>query len=195
VGIDGFQENGLSMYVRNATPQNGKKGEGSMEITKIKYWTKVVQQESVDHVKIEYSDNGRDVTVHEYGNNSQAAPEFYKAMSDFSASVAAACNLPDEVVEKIAVREVSIHTSEDKEGEDNTSYVIVASLKAGTSSVTLRAEVQHKYIPEGFDDAISEIVTEAEEYVGGKRAQVALELPVTSESSGNEDEEAEEPNE
>ncbi|MCK9599061.1 MAG: hypothetical protein M0R06_08480 [Sphaerochaeta sp.] len=162
-----------------------------MEITKVKYWSKVVQQESVDHVKIEYSDNGRDVTVHEYGNNSQAAPEFYKAMNDFSASVAAACNLPDEVIVKIAVREVSIHISEDKEGEDNTSYVIVASLKAGTSSVTLKVEVQHKYIPEGFADAIADIITEAEEYVGGKRAQVALDLPTTPESSDVENEEDE----
>ncbi|MDD5060693.1 MAG: hypothetical protein PHN44_00210 [Candidatus Marinimicrobia bacterium] len=162
-----------------------------MEITKIKYWTKIVQQESVDHVKIEYSDNGRDVTVHEYGNNSQAAPEFYKAMNDFSASVAAACNLPDELIEKISVREINIKIGEDKEGEDNTHYSIIASLKSGTTVTEIRATVQHKYIPEGFEDSILEIVAQAERYIKGERAQVALDLPTTPESSDVENEEDE----
>lgn len=149
-----------------------------MEITKVKYWTKVVQQESVDHVNIEYSDKGRDMTMHEYGNNSQAAPEFYKAINQFSYSIAVACNLNDDLIDKISVREISIHPSEDKKGEDNTKYSIVASLKAGTSTATLKVEVQHKYVPEGFDDAIFAIVKEAEEYVGGKRAQTELDIPI-----------------
>lgn len=148
-----------------------------MEITKVKYWKKTVQQDVVDHVSIAYSENGKEVKVHEFGSNSQAAPDFYFNMESFSKCVAAACNLPDELIDKIAVREISIKKSEDKEGTDNTTYSIIASLKAGTTTAELRCTVQHKYLPEGFEDAMVKITNEAEEYIGGKRAQVSLPTP------------------
>lgn len=159
-----------------------------MEVTKVKYWHKTVQNEVVDHVVICHENDGTITSIH---SNSTAAPEFYKAMEDFSIPFAAACNLPDELIEKISVREINIKIGEDKEGEDNTHYSIIASLKSGTTVTEIRATVQHKYIPECFEDSILEIVAQAERYIKGERAQVELDLPTTPESSDVENEEDE----
>ena len=147
-----------------------------MEITKVKCWSKVVQQDTVDHVKISYSEHGKDITLHEFGSNSTAAPEFYAAIKKFRESVCLSCGWNLDLAPSISVREISIKKSEDKEGNDNTVYTAISSLKAGHTTATLKTEVQHKYLPDGFEEAVKEIVEEAEEYVGGKRQQVEMEL-------------------
>lgn len=158
-----------------------------MKITKVKYWNKVVNNNMVNHVRIAYSNNGKDIILHEYGPNSEAAPEFYKAMEDFSDVVAEACNFPDEMIDKISVREISIHQSEDKEGEESTEYAIIFGIKSGTTNTTSKAELQHKYIPEKFLEGINSIINEAERYINGVRAQTELDLSAPSGENGNGD--------
>lgn len=158
-----------------------------MIIKKVKYWSKVVQNDVVDHVNVSYTKDNQDIVLHDFGNNSTAAPELYKYFDDLSPFVCLICGINKKLESAISVRDVSISPSEDKEGDDNTKYTIVSSLKAGTANATLTVSVNHKYIPEGFDDAINDLIVEAEEYVNGKRAQTALDLP-ESEAQNDPDE-------
>lgn len=152
-----------------------------MNIIKVKYWSKVIQLKSVDHVKISFSDFGQETTIHEFGNNSTASPDFYKAMESFRESVCIACGWNLDLASSISVRELTIKPSEDKEGNDNTVYTVISSLKAGHTSATLRIDIQHKYLPDGFEDGINYIVEQAEKYVEGERAQTELDLPPADE--------------
>ncbi len=157
-----------------------------MQVTQIKYWSKLVQNEVVDHVTISYRDNGSDVIKHEFGNNSTAAPEFYNDFENLSPFVCKICSMDKKYESAISVRDVKIAPSEDKEGEDNTVYTLTAGFKAGLATATLKVSVNHKNIPENFDEAIQNLVNEAEEYLGGKRAQTEMEF---NEDEGPEPEE------
>lgn len=145
-----------------------------MNITKIHYWKNVLQQDTVEHVRICYSVDGKEVNLHEFGNNTVAAPQFYKAMEDFSEHVVNTCGLSSDLVSAIKVRQINISPSEDKEGNNTTKYTIISSLKAGLANAVLTVEVQHKNIPDGFEDAMNDIIVEAEKYVEGERAQTRL---------------------
>jgi len=158
-----------------------------VEITQIKHWSKVVQNENVDHVTISYTDNGSDVTKHEFGNNSTAAPEFYNDFENLSEFVCKITGLSKDYESAIAVREVKIAISEDNDGNDNTKYTLIATFKSGHAITVLNVQINHKYIPEGFDEAIQNLINEAEEYICGKRAQVEMDL----ESSDEQEEQAE----
>lgn len=147
-----------------------------MNIEKVHYWKKVLQNDNVDHVAISYSEDGKAVTLHEYGNKAVAAPEFYAALENFSESVIAACSLPEELTSSIKVRSVGIKHSEDKEGSNNSVYTVVSSLKAGNTTATVTINLNHKYIPEGFEENLNAIIEEAEEYVNGKRSQVEMDF-------------------
>lgn len=147
-----------------------------MEITKVKCWSKIVQQDKVDHVKISYNDHGQEITLHEFGNNSTAAPELYQAIDDLSEPICLACGWNLDLASSISVREITIKPSEDKDGNENTIYTVVSSLKTGHTTTTLKNVINHKYLPEGFEECISDICDEAKEYVEGKRAQVELDL-------------------
>lgn len=153
----------------------------------IKYWTKVVQQESVDHVQIKYSVDDKVIDVHQFGNKAVAAPEFYKALEDFSSFVCTAAGLSKDLASAISVREITIKPNEDSEGNDTTIYVVACDLKSGHTATALAIKVQHKFLPEGFGEAILDIVEEAEEYVNGKRAQVEMELDGESNENGDPD--------
>lgn len=152
-----------------------------MEITLIKHWSKVVQNNDVDHVTISYTDNGSDVTKHEFGNNSTAAPEFYNDFENLSPFVCKICSIERKYETAISVREVKISPSEDSDGEDNTMYTFVCGFKAGLATATLTVKVNHKNVPDDFDEAIRNLLNEAEEYLGGKRAQTKLDLDETQE--------------
>ena len=146
-----------------------------MEITQVKHWSAVVQNEDIDHVTIAYKDNGSDIKKHEFGNNSTAAPEFYGAFEDLSQFVCNIMGIEKKYESAVSVREVKIAQSEDNDGNDNTKYTIHFTFKSGHATTTCKIEINHKYIPENFDDAIQDLINEAEEYIGGKRAQVEME--------------------
>lgn len=147
-----------------------------MEITKVKYWTKVVKQNTVDHIKISYKYSDGEFTVHKFGENDVAAPEFYAAFEDFSPIICKLCGLKESMASAFSLREISIANSEDKEGNDNSEYTMVYSLKTGHANTTIKTTINHKFLPEGFAEAIGNIVDEAEEYLNGKRSQTMLDL-------------------
>lgn len=164
-----------------------------MEIKHIKHWSKVVQNENVDHVTISYTDNGSDVTKHEFGNNSTAAPEFYVGFENLSPFVCKICSLDKKYQSAVSVREVKIAKSEDSDGDDNTTYALTCGFKAGHATVVFKVQVNHKYVPEKFDDAINTLVNEAEEYLTGKRAQTELDLTGSSDSDDQPEIDPQEP--
>ena len=145
-----------------------------MNIEKVHIWKKVLQNDTVDHVEILYSEDSKTVNLHEYGENAIPAPEFFAAIENFSEFVVAACSLPEELTSAIKVRSVSIKQSEDKDFNNNSKYTVVSSLKAGNTTATLTIDVNHKYIPEGFEENLNAIVEEAKEYINGKRNQVEM---------------------
>lgn len=147
-----------------------------MEFTLIKHWSKDLQNDTVNHVTISYTEDGSDITKHEFGSNSTAAPEFYAEFDNLAPLVCKICGLDKKYNSAVSVREVKIAHSEDKEGDDNTTYTLISSFKAGHATATLKVSINHKYIPEGFEDTIQSLSDEAEEYLGGKRAQTELDL-------------------
>ena len=145
-----------------------------MDITKIKHWSNIVQNETIDHVLINYKEGDKIVNYHQFGENAVAAPEFYSDFENMSEMVCKVTGLPKKLSSAISVREVTIAKSEDKDGNDNTKYTITSGFKSGHASTTITTSVQHKYIPEGFDEAIQNLINETEEYIGGKRQQTDL---------------------
>ena len=152
-----------------------------MEITKVKYWSKVVQTETVDHIRIAYSEDDSEMSLHKFGDKAVAAPEFYAAFENFSPVICKTLGVDESLANAISLREISISQSEDKEGNDNTSYSLVCGLKSGHATTELKISINHKYIPEGFKEAVQDIIDEAEEYISGKRSQTELELEPDSE--------------
>lgn len=144
-----------------------------MDITKIKYWTKAIKGENVEHVKIGYSDGDADNILHQYGVTAVALPSFYDAFNNLPVYVTKMCGLDEGLKTGIFVRDVSIDPSEDKDGNDTTRYTLIATLKAGHTNAVLAVSVQHKFIPEGFEDAISTLIDEAAKYVAGEREEEA----------------------
>jgi hypothetical protein len=159
-----------------------------MNITQVKHWSKTVNNEVVDHVTISYQENGSDVTKHEFGNNSTAAPEFYECFDKMAEYVCKICSIDEKYVSAISVREVKIAPSEDKEGDDNTVYSFTSGFKAGLATATLKVSVNNKYVPENFDDAIQDLINEAEEYISGKRAQVEMDFEPSEEAESEQPE-------
>lgn len=156
-----------------------------MKITKVKHWTKTVQSESVGHVRVAYTDGDSDIAVHQFGEGAEAEPEFYEAFDNMSPYVCKICGLPEELKTGIQVRDISISPSEDKEGSDTTEYRLTGSLKAGHATSTIIVSVQHKFIPEGFAEAVKWLTEKAEEYVQGVRQQTEL---FDSETQANDEE-------
>lgn len=147
-----------------------------MDITKVKYWNKNVKQTSVDHVQISYGENENETTLHCHDDNSTAAPEFYAAFENFSPIICKTCGLKESLASALSLREISIAQSEDKKGDDNSKYTLVYGLKSGKANTTVKTVINHKFIPEGFEEALQDITDEAEEYIGGKRTQTELDL-------------------
>jgi len=145
--------------------------ENMMEITKVKHWSKMVQNETVDHVKISYSDGDKILDLHQVGMRATAAPEFYAAFENMTPVICAACGFKKQFETAIKLREISITRKEDKDGNDTTSYKMECSVKAGHANVSMTVTNQHKFVPEGFDGVVADLINEAEEYVGGKRMQ------------------------
>lgn len=161
-----------------------------MEITKVKYWRKIVQGEGTDHVKIAYIEGDKEITMHQSGENATAAPEFYQGFKDMALPVCRACGLPEELATGIRVNSISLASSEDKEGNDNTTYTFSCTLKAGHARAELSVTIQHKFLPEGFEDAVVAITAQAEEYAKGTRGQTNL-FDEAEAVSGEEDSESE----
>lgn len=145
-----------------------------MEITKIKVWTKVVKGNTIDHVRIAYNEGETETVVHKFGEDAIAAPEFYADIENLSPYVCKCCGISDDLKTAINVRDISIKPSEDKEGNETTQYTMDCSLKSGHATSSIKVSIQHKFIPEGFEDAVLSLINEAEEYVNGKRQQTEL---------------------
>jgi len=145
-----------------------------MEITNVHQWSSTVQDESVPHVRVIYSDGNKVLNVHEFGEKAAAAPEFYKAFDDLSPQVVAVCCLPVELQPAIKVRSVKINPKDDKNGDDSTVYTICGTVKAGHASLSFDVSVNHKHVPEGFTEAIDSLIENAGEYVDGKRGALDL---------------------
>lgn len=144
----------------------------SIKITKVKFWSKAVQGENVEHVKIGYKDLEGDQMIHKVGNTAVATEEFYNAFYNLPIYVCKICALDEELQNGIFCKDVSISPSEDKEGNDTTEYTLLCTLKAGHATAVLSVSIQHKFIPEGFDQAIQTLIREAEAYIEGKRGQI-----------------------
>jgi len=144
-----------------------------MDITKIKYWTKAIKGENVEHVKIGYSDGDADNILHQYGVTAVALPSFYDAFNNLPIYVTKMCGLDEVLKTGIFVRDVSIDYSEDKDGNNTSRYTLFSTLKAGHANAVLVVSVQHKFIPEGFEDAINTLIDEAEKYIDGERQEEA----------------------
>lgn len=145
-----------------------------MDITNVKWWKKTVKGDNVDHVRIGYAEGDMEQSLHQFGDNAEAAPEFYKAFEAFSPIVTKTVGLPEKLATGIKVDSVSITYSEDKEGTENTKYALSCKVKAGHATAVLNVTTQHKFIPEGFEEAMTALVNEAADYVEGKRAQTEL---------------------
>lgn len=146
-----------------------------MVITKIKYWSKAVADENVEHVRIAYIDNegnGTEITMHESGPNAVGTEEFYSAFANLPPYVCLICGLNEQYKTGIFCRDVSIAPSEDKDGNDTTRYDLMCTMKAGHANAVLSVSVQHKFIPEGFAEAIEQLIAAAEKYVKGERNQL-----------------------
>lgn len=154
-----------------------------MEITKVKWWKKTVKGETTDHVRIGYNENDKELSLHQFGENAKAAPAFYEAFKAFSPLVATAIGLPAKMASGLIVDSVSISYSEDKEGNENTTYTMSVKVKAGHAGAVLNVSMNHKYIPEGFEDALSDLVGEGEDYVNGIREQTELPLEEKTDDS------------
>lgn len=167
-----------------------------MVITKAKYWTKAVQSENVEHVRISYIDNegnGTEITMHECGPNAVGTEEFYTAFANLPLYVCKICGLDDSLKTGISCRDISINPNEDKDGNDTTEYKLLCTLKAGHANAVLAVSIQHKFIPEGFEDAVLQLVKAAEKYVEGERNQLNAFGQKTEELEGDiEKSEAEE---
>lgn len=145
-----------------------------MVITKIKYWSKAVAGGNVEHVRIAYIDNegnGTEITMHESGPNAVGTEEFYSAFANLPPYVCLICGLNEQYKTGIFCRDVSIAPSEDKDGNDTTRYDLMCTMKAGHANAVLAVSVQHKFIPEGFAEAIEQLIAAAEKYVEGERNQ------------------------
>lgn len=142
-----------------------------MVITKAKFWTKAVQGENVEHVKIAYKDGDSETVIHEQGPNAVGTEQFYQAFWNLPLYVCKICGLDESLKTGIVCKDVSINPSEDKEGNDTTEYKLLCTLKAGHANAALAVSIQHKFIPEGFAEAIDQLVDEAEKYVDGERNQ------------------------
>lgn len=145
-----------------------------MEITKVKHWRKIVQGEGTDHVRIAYIEGDKEITLHQSGENATAAPEFYEAFKAMALPICLACGLSEELATGIRVNSISLASSEDKEGNDNTTYTFSCTLKAGHARAELSVTIQHKFLPEGFEGAVVAITAQAKEYAKGTRGQTNL---------------------
>jgi hypothetical protein len=145
-----------------------------MEIKKAKFWSKSVQGENIEHVRIEYKDGDSIHVLHQFDKCAVAAPEFYDAFNNLPVYVCKMAGLGEGLKHGIFVSDVQIEKSEDKKGNETTIYKLICKLKAGYSNANLIVTCQHKYIPEGFAQAIKKLIDESKEYIAGKREQLDL---------------------
>lgn len=145
-----------------------------MEITRVKHWTKVVQSENVEHVLIGYNDGDSKHVLHQFDKLAIAAPEFYQAFYNLPVYVCKIMHVGEGLKNGIFVSDVSITKDEDKEGNNTSIYKLICRMKSGHANTVITVTVQHKYIPEGFEQAINALIAEAKEYIGGKREQVDM---------------------
>lgn len=145
-----------------------------MVITKAKFWSKAVQGTNVEHVKIGYTDGDTETIVHEQGPCAVATEKFYNAFWNLPLYVTKICGLDEGLKTGIAIRDIALTPSEDKNGNDTTEYKLLCTLKAGHANAVLAVSIQHKYIPEGFELAMKNLIEQAEKYVAGERSQVEL---------------------
>lgn len=145
-----------------------------MEITRVKHWTKVVQSENVEHVLIGYDDGDSKHVLHQFDKCAIAAPEFYAAFNNLPVYVCKIMHVGEGLKNGIFVNDVSITKDEDKDGNNTSTYKIISRMKSGHANTCITVTVQHKYIPEGFEQAINALIAEAKEYIGGKREQLEL---------------------
>jgi hypothetical protein len=146
----------------------------SMEIKKAKFWSKSVHGENIEHVRIEYKDGDSIHVLHQFDKCAVATPEFYDAFNNLPVYVCIMAGLGEGLKHGIFVSDVQIEKSEDKKGNETTIYKLICKLKAGHSNVSLIVSCQHKYIPEGFDQAIKKLIDESKGYIDGKREQLDL---------------------
>jgi hypothetical protein len=152
-----------------------------MEIKKAKFWSKSVQGENIEHVRIEYKDGDSIHVLHQFDKCAVAAPEFYDAFNNLPVYVCKMAGLGEGLKHGIFVSDVQIEKSEDKHGNDTSIYKLICKLKAGYSNANLIVTCQHKYIPEGFAQAIKKLIDESKEYIDGKREQINLFYPNNTE--------------
>lgn len=145
-----------------------------MEITRVKHWTKVVQSENVEHVLIGYDDGDSKHVLHQFDKLAIAAPEFYQAFDNLPVYVCKIMHVGEGLKNGIFVNDVSITKDEDKEGNNTSIYKLICRMKSGHANTVISVTVQHKHIPEGFEQAINALIVEAKEYIGGKREQVDM---------------------
>jgi hypothetical protein len=145
-----------------------------MEIKKAKFWSKSVHGENIEHVRIEYKDGDSIHVLHQFDKCAVATPEFYDAFNNLPVYVCIMAGLGEGLKHGIFVSDVQIEKSEDKKGNETTIYKLICKLKAGHSNVSLIVSCQHKYIPEGFDQAIKKLIDESKGYIDGKRDQLDL---------------------
>lgn len=147
----------------------------SKSLTRIQHWQKTVKGDTVDHVKIAYKEGDKETTLHQFGEKAVPTPSFCKAFEAMNKPVRIGTGLPESVENGIRVRSISISYSEDKKtGDENTRYLVTCGLKAGHASVSLTVQMNHRYLPEGFEKAFRNLVKQANEYMSGKREQTRL---------------------
>lgn len=145
-----------------------------MEITHVKHWSKSIRGENVQHVLIGYNDGDSKHVLHQFDKTAIAAPEFYSAFNNIPVYACKIMHVGEGLKNGIFVNDVTIQKSEDKEGNNTSVYKLTCRMKSGHANTCITITVQHKYIPEGFEQAINALIKEAQEYIGGKREQVDM---------------------
>jgi len=115
----------------------------------------------------------------------QARPEFYQAMGSLAPYVIQMCELPDEYLERIEVRSVSVSYGGENEVMGAT---ITSQMKLSKSNCNLNLNTPHKasdsysdapadekqLLPEKCTEALYKLYDECELYINGDRAQGKL---------------------
>jgi hypothetical protein len=118
----------------------------------------------------------------------EAAPTFYRALKNMATYVVEMCELPEDYINRLMVFSVSLSYAGPA---DTLGAVISSKIALVKSNCPLILNSPHKtetpysgaepdeadpaaLLPEGCNEAIALLCTEAEEYLNGKRAQTEL---------------------